>query len=76
MATPCSAPPSGASALELMRKTEQTEFGVLYVDGAGVLVFHDRHDAATATRSTVVQAELTDTAGGGRGRHDDPDHQP
>jgi hypothetical protein len=51
----------GESALELMRKTESTEFGFLYVDGGGVLVFYDRHQAALAARSTTVQATFSDT---------------
>jgi hypothetical protein len=53
----------GASALELMRKVEATEVGLLFVDGAGRLVFYDRHRTETATRSTTVQAAFTDTGG-------------
>jgi hypothetical protein len=52
----------GASALELMRQVESTEFGLLFVDGAGQLVFYDRYRTSTANRSTLVQARLTDTA--------------
>jgi len=55
----------GDTALELARKTEQTEFGLLFVDGGGRVVFYDRHRATTATRSTTVQAALTDTGGAG-----------
>src|SRR6266496_3148957 len=53
----------GDFALNLMRKVEQTEFGLLYVNGSGVLVFYDRHRSATATRSINVQAAFTDTQG-------------
>ncbi len=53
----------GDTALTLAAKVVATEFGVLYVDGAGRLTFADRHHAATATRSVVVQAELTDAGG-------------
>jgi hypothetical protein len=52
----------GGSALELMRQVEMTEFGLLFVDGAGVLKFYDRYRATTANRSVVVQATLADTA--------------
>jgi hypothetical protein len=55
----------GTSALQAMHDTEQTEFGLLYVNGAGVLVFYDRYRLTTATRSTVVQAAFTDAAGVG-----------
>jgi len=51
----------GEFALELLRQTEMTEFGLLFCDGAGVVVFYDRHRAATATRSTVAQATFADT---------------
>lgn len=50
----------GKTALELLREVEQTEFGLLFVDGAGNVIFYDRHRASTATRSTTVQAWLTD----------------
>jgi hypothetical protein len=53
----------GESALELMRKTESTEFGLLFVDGAGRLVFYDRYQTTTAARSTTVQATFADTGG-------------
>lgn len=55
----------GDNALELMHKTEQTEFGLLFVDATGNLVFYERHRASTAARSAVVQAELTDLSGPG-----------
>jgi hypothetical protein len=55
----------GASALELMRKVEATEVGLLFADGAGTVVFYDRHRTTTASRSTTVQASLTDTGGPG-----------
>lgn len=54
---------AGEHALPLMAKTEKTEYGLLWVDGAGYLVFYDRHRATVATRSTVVQAAFTDTGG-------------
>lgn len=54
----------GAAALELMRQTELSELGLLFVDGHGNLVFYDRHRTSTANRSVVVQAAFTDTAGG------------
>src|SRR4030095_4017660 len=53
----------GASALELMHRTDQSEFAVLFVDAAGTLVFFERHRATTANRSVNVQAALTDTRG-------------
>lgn len=53
----------GESALELMRKVESTEFGLLFVDGSGRLVFYDRYKVTTATRSTTVQATFADTGG-------------
>jgi len=55
----------GGSALELMRQVEQTEFGLLWVDGAGILAFYDRFRAQNANRSVTVQAALTDTSGPG-----------
>jgi hypothetical protein len=48
----------GEAALELMKKTEMTEFGLLFVNGDGFLVFYDRHRTTTATRSTTVQVDL------------------
>jgi hypothetical protein len=57
----------GASALELMHAAEQTEFGLLFVSGSGVLTFYDRHHGATATRSTTVQATFGDAEGGSGG---------
>lgn len=54
----------GDFALELMRKTEQSELGFLFVNGAGQLVFYDRYRASTASRSTTVQASFSDTATG------------
>lgn len=55
----------GRSALELIRQAEVSEFGFLFVDASGNLVFYDRHRAETASRSATVQAALTDTAGPG-----------
>lgn len=54
----------GDFALNLMRKVEGTEFGLLFCDGSNILTFWDRHHSATATRSTVVQASFTDAQGG------------
>src|SRR6266700_2253828 len=53
----------GDFALNLMRKVEQTEFGLLFCDGSNTLTFYDRHRSATATRSVNVQAAFTDTQG-------------
>jgi hypothetical protein len=53
----------GGFALELMRKVETTEFGLLFVDAAGTLTFYDRHRPTTANRSALVQATFTDTQG-------------
>jgi hypothetical protein len=50
----------GANALPLIQQVEKTEFGLVFVDGAGKLTFYDRHQTTTAARSTTVQAELTD----------------
>lgn len=50
----------GDFALNLMKLVEMTEYGLLFADGAGKLTFFDRHHASTATRSTTVQADLTD----------------
>lgn len=43
-------------ALALLQKIERTEFGLVFVDGAGRVVFYDRYRPAFATRSTTVQA--------------------
>lgn len=56
----------GDSVLELMRKVEQTEMGLLWVNEAGTLVFYDRHRVSLATRSTTVQVALADTSGPGQ----------
>jgi hypothetical protein len=50
----------GAAALELLRKVEMTEFGLLFVNQDFNLTFFDRHQTTTATRSLTVQADLTD----------------
>lgn len=55
----------GANTLELMRQVESTEFGFLFVDAHGNLVFYERHRAENANRSVTVQARLTDTSGAG-----------
>jgi hypothetical protein len=49
----------GDSALNLMKLTEMTEYGLLFVDGGGQLTLFDRHQTTQATRSTTVQADLT-----------------
>lgn len=54
----------GGSGLQLMHDVEQTEFGLLFVDGAGVLTFYDRYRPSSAIRSTSVQAAFTDQASG------------
>ncbi len=55
----------GASALQLLAKVERTEFGHLYIDhhAGGVLTFAERYKTTTATRSTTVQATITDAGG-------------
>jgi hypothetical protein len=53
----------GEAALPLLVKVEQTEFGLIWCDGSGRVVFYDRHRASSATRSTTVQAAFTDTGG-------------
>jgi hypothetical protein len=50
----------GDYALPLLAKVTDTEFGVLYVDGDGKVVFGDRLHVYTATRSLSVQATITD----------------
>lgn len=52
----------GDFALELMRKVEQSELGLLFVDGGGQLVFYDRYRSSNASRSVTVQAAFADTA--------------
>lgn len=54
---------AGASALELMRLAESTEFGRLFCDGVGRLVFYGRQHATSDTRSTTVQATFSTAAG-------------
>jgi hypothetical protein len=49
----------GDSALQLMKLTEMTEYGLLFCDGSGKLVFYDRHRTTSAARSTIVQADFT-----------------
>jgi Cellulase (glycosyl hydrolase family 5) len=56
----------GETALELMHAAESTEFGLLFADGGGRIVFYDRHHPTTATRSITVQATFADTAGAGK----------
>jgi hypothetical protein len=51
----------GDFTLELLRKTEMTEFGLLFCGGDGLVVFYDRHRVATAPRSTTVQVVFADS---------------
>ena len=51
----------GDFALELARQVEATEIGWLFCDGEGRITFYDRHRAASASRSTSVQAVFSDT---------------
>jgi len=51
------------TALALLQLTADSEVADLYVDGAGRVVFRDRHAPFTDTRSAVVQAVFGDTAG-------------
>lgn len=55
----------GASALQLLAKVERTEFGHLYIDhhAGGILTFAERYKTTTATRSTAVQATISDAGG-------------
>jgi hypothetical protein len=55
----------GASALQLLAKVAATEFGYLYLDHhtGGILTFAARYKTTTATRSTTVQATITDAGG-------------
>lgn len=53
----------GATALSLLQLTADSEVADLYVDGAGRVVFRDRHAPFTDTRSSTVQAVFGDTAG-------------
>jgi hypothetical protein len=57
----------GESALELLRKVALTEFGTLFCDGDGNVVFWNRHHQATASRSVNVQAVISDTDTAGQG---------
>jgi hypothetical protein len=52
----------GNPALEELRKVEATETGLLFVSETGDVVFYDRHQAATASRSAAVQLRLADAA--------------
>ena len=55
----------GGNVLDLMHAVEQSEWGLLFVDERGYLVFYERHRATNASRSVTVQAELTDTSAAG-----------
>jgi hypothetical protein len=50
----------GDFALPLIEAVNQTELGLVFVDGAGKVVFYNRHRSSTAGRSTTVQAQFTD----------------
>ena len=60
---PCRAPPIGTTALSLLQQTADSEIADLYVNGAGQVVFRDRHAPLTDPRSTTVQAVFGDNAG-------------
>jgi hypothetical protein len=51
----------GDYALPLIQQVVDSELGLLYVDASGQVVFYDRLHVYTATRSTTVQAALTDS---------------
>lgn len=51
----------GDYALPLIQQVVDSELGLLYVDASGNVVFYDRLHVYTATRSTTVQASLTDS---------------
>ena len=53
----------GDTALSLLQLTADSEIGEVYVNGAGQVVFRDRHAPLTDTRSSTVQAVIGDTAG-------------
>ncbi|HEY5988232.1 MAG TPA: hypothetical protein VIV12_17930, partial [Streptosporangiaceae bacterium] len=53
----------GDTALALLQLAADSEIGELYVDGAGFLVFRNRHAILTETRSTVPQAVFGDSPG-------------
>lgn len=53
----------GSTALALLQLTADSEIADLYVNGAGQVVFRDRHAPVTDPRSTTVQAVFGDTAG-------------
>lgn len=52
-----------ASAWSHMQDVANCEFADLYVSADGTLVFRDRTEITTATRSTVSQASFGDTSG-------------
>jgi hypothetical protein len=55
----------GTDALSLLQLTADSETGELYIDGAGNVVFRNRHAILTDTRSTVPQGVFGDLAPGG-----------
>jgi hypothetical protein len=50
----------GDFALPLAQQVVDTELGLLFIDGSGVLTFYDRLHVYTQPESTTVQAALTD----------------
>jgi hypothetical protein len=50
----------GDYALPLIEQVNQTELGMVFVDGAGRVVFYNRHRSSTAARSVTPQAQFTD----------------
>lgn len=55
----------GGSVLELCQLVERTEFGLLFADQAGAVVFYDRYRTTTANRSVAIQAAFADTGAAG-----------
>ena len=54
---------AGDTPLNLMQVTSDSEIGQLYVDGTGRVVFRDRQQILTDTRSASVQAVFGDLPG-------------
>jgi hypothetical protein len=52
------ATPLEGDALEELYRTVETEIGECYIDGAGRVVFRNRHAILTEARSTTVQASF------------------
>jgi hypothetical protein len=54
----------GDTALSLMQQASDAEIGLLYVDGAGTLVFRDRLSLISGARSATSQATFGDLPSG------------